>query len=82
MPEPGTIDYKTHILIGVRANGVMTVIADWPHLPRQSDVQKEIDAARDGYSMFALCTPTSILRTDGNGAGKDGWHRPIGPGRH
>ena len=34
MPEPLAIDYKTHILIGVRANGVMTVIADWPHLPR------------------------------------------------
>jgi hypothetical protein len=27
------IDYKTHILIGVRDNGVMTVIADWPYLP-------------------------------------------------
>ena len=36
MPEPLAIDYKTHILIGVRANGVMTVIADWPHLPRQA----------------------------------------------
>ena len=71
MPEPATIDYKTHILIGVRANGVMTVIADWPHLPRQVEVQKEIDAARDGYTTFALCTPTSILAADGNGAGKE-----------
>ena len=34
MPEPEAIDYKTHILIGVRANGVMTVIADWPHVPQ------------------------------------------------
>jgi hypothetical protein len=34
MPEPVAIDDRTHILIGVRANGVMTVIADWPHVPR------------------------------------------------
>ena len=27
------VTYKTHILIGVRENGVMTVIADWPHVP-------------------------------------------------
>jgi hypothetical protein len=46
--DPAAIDYKTHILIGVRANGVMTVIADWPHVPRQAEVQKEIDGARDG----------------------------------
>ena len=39
--EPQLVDYKTHILIGVRANGVMTVIADWPHVPKQADVQKE-----------------------------------------
>jgi len=55
------IDYKTHILIGVRANGVMVVIADWPHVPRQSEVQQEIDAARDGYETFVLCTPTSVM---------------------
>ena len=40
----GEISYKTHILIGVRANGVMTVIADWPHVPKQANVEKEIDA--------------------------------------
>jgi hypothetical protein len=28
-----------------RANGVMTAIADWPHLPKQADVQHEIDDA-------------------------------------
>ena len=33
----GEISYKTHILIGVRPNGIMTVIADWPHVPRQAD---------------------------------------------
>ena len=81
MPEPLAIDYKTHILIGVRANGVMTVIADWPHLPRQVEVLEEIDAARDGYTTFVLCTPTSILSADGNGDGRGGWHRPVGPGR-
>ena len=37
------IDYKTHILIGVRASGIMAVIADWPHVPAQSEVQAKID---------------------------------------
>ena len=55
------ISYKTHILIGVRQNGAMTVIADWPQLPKQADVQKAIDAALDGYATFVLCTPTSII---------------------
>ena len=63
------IDYKTHILIGVRANGVMNVLRDWPNLPRQSEVQDEIDAAAEPYVSFALCTPTSILPAGGNGGG-------------
>ena len=58
----GEISYKTHILIGVRANGVMTVIADWPHVPKQANVEKEIDRARNGYATYVLCTPTSIIR--------------------
>ena len=61
------VSYKTHILIGVRSNGVMTVIADWPHLPRQSEVEQEIEAARNGYTTFLLCTPTSILPAGGRG---------------
>jgi len=65
----GEISYKTHILIGVPANGVMTVIADWPHVPKQAEVQKEIDAARNGYVAFVLCTPTSIMHVSGNGGG-------------
>ena len=81
MPEPAAIDYKTHILIGVCANGSMTVIADWPHLPRQIEVQNEIDTAGDAYATFVLCTPTSILTADGNGHVRGGWHRPVGPGR-
>jgi hypothetical protein len=72
----GEVSYRTHILIGVRPNGVMTVIADWPHVPKQTDVQQEIDAARNGYVTFALCTPTSscrrretIVREDEDGIG-------------
>jgi hypothetical protein len=63
----GELSYKTHILIGVRSKGVMTVIADWPHVPKQSDVEKKIGEARNGYVGFALCTPTSILPAVGNG---------------
>jgi hypothetical protein len=67
------VDYKTHILIGVRANGVMTVICDWPHVPTQADVQEEMEGARDGYVAFALCTPTSIIPVDdGSGGAKGG----------
>ena len=55
------ISYKTHILVGVQPNGVMTVIADWPHVPRQVEVEKEINSARNDYVTFALCTPTSIM---------------------
>jgi hypothetical protein len=75
------ISYKTHILIGARPDGVMTVIADWPHVPRQAEVQQKMDEARNGYATFALCTPTSILAADGNGSARGGWHRPVGSGR-
>jgi len=63
----GEVSYKTHILIGFRLNGTMTVIADWPHVPKQAEVQEEIGAARDGYVTFALCTPTSIIPAGGGG---------------
>jgi hypothetical protein len=55
------IDYKTHILIGVRVDGVMNIIDDWPHVPTQVDVQEAIDGARGSFANFALCTPTSVL---------------------
>jgi len=55
------IDYRTHILVGVRADGVMTIIEDWLHVPTQSDVQEAIDGARGAFANFALCTPTSVL---------------------
>ena len=40
------IDYKTHILIGVRADGVMSIIHDWPTVPLQADVEGAIAATR------------------------------------
>ena len=55
------VDYKTHILLAVRGDGVMTVIFDWPHVPTQAEVQEQMDGTRSGYVAFALCTPTSIL---------------------
>ena len=55
------IDYKTHILIGIRASGVMTVIKHWPAVPQQTEVDHQIRATKDDYTLFALCTPTSIL---------------------
>ena len=61
------ITYKTHILIGVRENGVMTVIADWAYLPKQSEVQHRMSDVRNGYVNFALCTPTSIMPAGSNG---------------
>ena len=63
----GELSYNTHILIGVRPRDVMTVIADWPHVPKQADVERKISEARNGYVGFALCTPTSLLPASGNG---------------
>jgi len=61
------VTYKTHILIGVRANGVKAVIADWSHVPKQAEVLQEIQQADNGYATFVLCTPTSIIPAEGNG---------------
>jgi hypothetical protein len=52
--------------------------ADWPHLPKQAEVQGKINQARDGYVTFALCTPTSILLASGNG---NAVPKRYGPGR-
>ncbi|MBX9589423.1 MAG: hypothetical protein K2X43_08960 [Hyphomonadaceae bacterium] len=56
------IDYKTHILIGVRANGAMSVICHWHGVPRQSEVEAKAAATREPFTTFILCTPTSIMR--------------------
>ena len=71
------VTYKTHILLGVRENGVMTVIADWPHVPKQSEVQRQIDDTRNGYVSFVLCTPTSLMPAHSNGGHSDRspWYR-------
>ena len=63
------IDYKTHILLGVHADGVMEVIADWRHVPPQAEVQKEIDGTHEPYVTFVLCTPTSIMPGERNALG-------------
>ena len=57
------VDYKTHILIGRTSAGDMTVIGEWPH------VQQRIDGARQRYTVYLLCTPTSIIPADGNADG-------------
>jgi len=63
------VDYKTHILIGRTSTGDMTVIGEWPYLPLQTEVQQRIDAARQRYAVYLLCTPTSIMPADGNASG-------------
>jgi hypothetical protein len=65
------ISYKTHILVGVRPSG-MTVLADWPYVPKQSEVQREIEKGRNGYVTYVLCTPTSIMPASGDGVPKSG----------
>ena len=65
------ISYKTHILVGVRPNG-MKVLADWPYVPKQVEVQKEIDAAHNGYVTYMLCSTTSIMPASGDGVPKSG----------
>jgi hypothetical protein len=68
-----TIDYRTHILIGMRPNGIMTVIADWPYVPRQIEVQEQIDATAENYDAFALATPTSIMPGNRHAASRASW---------
>ena len=63
------LSYKTHILIGVRSNDAMTVIADWPHLPKQAEVQGKIKEARDGYLTIRA------VHADINPAGERQWKR-------
>ena len=65
--ETRRVDYKTHILIRRTSTGDMTVIGEWPHVPRQAEVQQKIDGARQRYAMYLLCTPTSIMTAGGNG---------------
>jgi hypothetical protein len=60
-------DYKTHILIACTAEGKMSVVCHWPHLPRQAEVHREIDGSKEGHTTFLLCTPTSILPIEANG---------------
>ena len=56
------IDYATHILIGIKkSSGDMTVLAKWPGVPRQADVDGKIQSAGEAYASFVLCTPTSII---------------------
>jgi hypothetical protein len=43
----------------------MTVIADWPHVPRQAEVQQIIDEVRNGYVTFRSARPPlSFLRPE------------------
>jgi hypothetical protein len=76
--EARTVDCKTHILIGRTSSGDMTVIGEWPHVPRQAEVQQKIDGARQRCATYLLCTPTSIMSADGNG---NGGRRGLGPSR-
>jgi hypothetical protein len=64
------LDYKAHILIGYASSGKMTVICRWPHLPRQTEVQRAIDTLQEGYATFLLCIPTAIMPAQGNGERK------------
>ena len=71
--ERQPLDYKTHILIGVRPNGIMTVIADWPYVPRQTEVQERIDVTLENYDAFVLSTPTSIMPGNFRESSRTGW---------
>lgn len=38
----------------------MTVIADWANIAQQAEVQRRIDASRDGYVTYMLCIPRRL----------------------
>jgi hypothetical protein len=62
-----TFDYKTHILIACTSVGKMRVVCHWPHLPRQAEVEREMDGSKEGHTTFLLCTPTSVLPVKADG---------------
>ena len=70
------ITYKTHILIGVRASGSMTVLCHWPHVPRQSEVQRKIATTHESYDTYILCTPTSVMPAQSSDAGGSSGRSP------
>src|SRR5262245_22403360 len=67
------VTYKTHILIGVRANGVKTVIADWSLVPKQKggvavagllDFVQDLSSAPPRRSCLSRATaPAAEIRT-------------------
>jgi hypothetical protein len=74
------VDYKMHILIGVRSSGSMTVLCHWPHVPRQSEVQHKIATSHENYDTYLLCTPTAVMPAqsgDANGSSRKS-ARPFG----
>lgn len=62
------LTYKSHILIGIRENGVMTVIADWPF---RSNLRYRIALMTRATAMWALrcahrrpsCLPGEMVPT-------------------
>jgi hypothetical protein len=67
------VDYKTHILIGVRSSGSMTVLCHWPNVPRQSEVHHKIATTHESYDTYVLATPTAVMPTQSGDA--DGSNR-------
>ena len=76
------VDYKTHILIGRTTAGDMAVIGEWPHVPRQSEVQQRIDGARQNTPSISCVRRRRLFRRMGQQAvvGKAWDRRAIGSG--
>jgi hypothetical protein len=65
------IDYKTHILIGVRENGRHDRnrgLASCAQTDRGSGGDRH---KRNGYVTFLLCTPTSIMPAGGHSGARE-----------
>lgn len=59
--EPRPIDYKDHILVGVREDdGSTKVVSHWPYLPKQVEIDEAIRGAQFKYTNFALCSPVNV----------------------
>jgi hypothetical protein len=63
---PHQLGYRTHILIGVRGSGSMSIICHWHYLPRHTEVQSKIAGTHESYDTFLLCTPTSVMPAQQN----------------
>lgn len=54
-------DYRTHMLVGRKTeNDNSVMIARWPHLPSQAEIDQAVANSKGDYQQFALVAPVNF----------------------